>query len=284
MMTRKTNRSLVLMTDFGLSESFVASMKGVAISVYPDIRLFDLTHNIEPFNVLEGAYALAETIIYWPEETVFVAVVDPGVGTERRSIVCRTNSGHYIMCPDNGLLSIVRKEIGLKEIRIINTDLHRLQGSESFHTFHGRDIYAYNGSRLAAGLIELKELGDKSTNELVELESNTPSITGNILSGTVIKIERPFGNLTTDIPGSMLREADISEGVNLEITLIKAGNEIELRIPFNRSFGYVEEGEALCYLDSSGRLGLAVNQHSFVERVNIKKAFSWKIKVKVHMD
>ena len=82
----------------------------------------------------------------------------------------------------------------------------------------------------------------------------------------------------------MLREADISEGVNLEITLIKAGNEIELRIPFNRSFGYVEEGEALCYLDSSGRLGLAVNQHSFVERVNIKKAFSWKIKVKVHMD
>ena len=145
-----SRRALVLASDFGTTERFVASMKGVALSVDPYLQIHDLTHHIEPFNIWQASYMLAGTIDYWPEGTVFVSVVDPGVGTERRSVVAKTGTGQYVVTPDNGSLTLVADKQGILEIRQIDETINRRPGSESSHTFHGRDVYAYTGARLAA--------------------------------------------------------------------------------------------------------------------------------------
>ena len=135
-----TKKILVLMSDFGLSERFVASMKGVVVSVDENIKIYDLTHSIEPYNIWEASQTLAGTIKFWPEGTVFVSVVDPGVGTDRKSVVLKTNSGHFIVTPDNGTLTFVVDQYGIAGLRKIDESINRLPGSEDSHTFHGRDV------------------------------------------------------------------------------------------------------------------------------------------------
>ncbi len=144
-------RALVLSSDFGTTERFVASMKGVALRVDANLQIHDLTHHIQPFNVWQASYMLAGTIDYWPKGTVFVSVVDPGVGTDRRSVVAKTGTGHYVVTPDNGSLTLVADKQGVVEVRQIDETINRRPGSEDSHTFHGRDVYAYTGARLAAG-------------------------------------------------------------------------------------------------------------------------------------
>ena len=132
---------LVLQSDFGTKENAVAAMKGVAYSVDNNLRIFDLSHNITPFNIWEGAQVIAGVVPYWPEGTVFVSVVDPGVGTERKSIVLKTKTGHYFVTPDNGTLTLVAQQYGIDQVRIIDEEVNRLPGSERSYTFHGRDVY-----------------------------------------------------------------------------------------------------------------------------------------------
>src|SRR5690625_2845006 len=164
------NRHLVLQTDFGLCDGAVSAMYGVALSVDPTLRIFDLTHEIPQYNIWEGSYRLYQTITYWPEETVFVSVVDPGVGTDRLSIVAKTNDNHYIITPDNGTLTHIAENIGIREVREIDETVNRLPNSGESYTFHGRDIYAYTGARLAAGIIRFEDVGNELSNsEIVKL-------------------------------------------------------------------------------------------------------------------
>ena len=144
------NRIVVYQTDFGLKDGAVAEMKGVAMGVDTGLKLFDLTHEIPAYNIWEAAYRLEQTVRYWPAGTVFVSVVDPGVGTERKSVVLKTRSGHFIVTPDNGTLTLVARSLGIVEIREIDETLNRRKDSRESYTFHGRDVYSYTGARLAA--------------------------------------------------------------------------------------------------------------------------------------
>src|SRR5688500_8195442 len=160
---------LVLQSDFGVLDGAVASMKGVAVGVSPDIHIYDLTHQIEPYNIWQGALRLAQTAEYWPAGTVFVSVVDPGVGTERKSIVLRTRSGHYFVTPDNGTLTLIAQSLGIESVREINEELNRRKNSKASYTFHGRDVYAYTGARLAAGIISFEEVGQELPASVVSI-------------------------------------------------------------------------------------------------------------------
>ncbi|MEO6540544.1 MAG: SAM-dependent chlorinase/fluorinase, partial [Ferruginibacter sp.] len=147
------NKILVFQSDFGLKDGAVSAMKGVAMGVSPDLKLFDLTHEIPAYNIWEAAYRLEQTVVYWPAGTVFVSVVDPGVGTTRKSVVLKTKTGHFIVTPDNGTLTLIAASLGIAEIREIDEAVNRRKNSEKSYTFHGRDVYAYTGARLAAGKI-----------------------------------------------------------------------------------------------------------------------------------
>ena len=144
-------RALVLQSDFGLDDGAVSAMYGVAVGVDPSLRIHDVTHNIPPYDIWEGSYRLAQVLTYLPEGTVFVSVVDPGVGSDRLSVVARTGTGHYIVTPDNGTLTHLENIFGVTELREIDATRNRRPGSEESYTFHGRDIYAFTGARLASG-------------------------------------------------------------------------------------------------------------------------------------
>ena len=139
--------ALVFQSDFGEKDGAVASMRGVAYGVSPELKIFDLTHEIPTFDIWAAAYRLNQVASYWPEGTVFVSVVDPGVGTDRRSVVLKTKSGHYFVTPDNGTLTLVADELGIAGVREIDEAVNRLKNSEKSYTFHGRDVYAYTGAK-----------------------------------------------------------------------------------------------------------------------------------------
>src|SRR3954449_9091811 len=134
------NKLVVFQTDFGLKDGAVSAMKGVAMGVSTDLKLFDLTHEIPAYNIWEAAYRLQQTAQYWPAGTVFVSVVDPGVGSERKSVVLKTKSGHFFVTPDNGTLTLIAQRLGIDSIREIDESKNRLKNSNESYTFHGRDV------------------------------------------------------------------------------------------------------------------------------------------------
>jgi S-adenosylmethionine hydrolase len=278
-----TRRPLVLLSDFGLTERFVASMKGVAVGVAADLVVHDLTHQIEPYNIWQASYMLAGTIEFWPQGTVFVSVVDPGVGTSRRSVVARTGSGHYIVTPDNGSLTLVADKQGIQAVRQIDESVNRRLGSEQSHTFHGRDVYAYTGARLAAGVIEFEDVGPLMTEGIVrQAYQEARQIGPNALIGNIRHKEMPFGNLVTNIPRSMMDVLALlpGQGHQVLVEISNAGTTVYSEvIPYVPSFGYVEIGEPLLYSDSLQVIGLAVNSGSFSERFNIGAGPDWSIRI-----
>ena len=156
---RAADHPLVLQTDFGLKDGAVAAMRGVAASVSARLVIHDLSHENTPFDIWEAAYRLKQTAPYWPEGTIFVSVVDPGVGTERRSVVLKTRSGHFFVGPDNGTWTLVAEDLGIAAVRAIDETRHRRPGSAASYTFHGRDIYAFVGARLAAEVVAFEDVG-----------------------------------------------------------------------------------------------------------------------------
>lgn len=276
-MTEK--KIIALLTDFGLSGHFTGVMKGVILNIDPALRIFDISHDIHPQNILEAAYTLSDTLIYWPAQTVFVAVVDPGVGTERRSITVRTNTNHIIVCPDNGLLTKITEYPGLKEARMIPERENRLPGSESYYTFHGRDVYAYNAARLASGIVKFEEFGIQIHPEEIELlKLGNARIEDGKISGNLIKIERPFGNVCTNISSELINSADIKYGDKIVYQLFESDNKrLEGELSLVKTFGEVAPYTAMAYVDSSGRLGLSVNQGDFSDYFQVQAGLTWQI-------
>ncbi|MBR0385934.1 MAG: SAM-dependent chlorinase/fluorinase, partial [Erysipelotrichaceae bacterium] len=153
------NRLLIFMTDFGLDDGAISAMEGVAYSVDIDLNIRHLTHNIPQYNIFEASYRLFQAINYWPEGTTFVSVVDPGVGSDRKSVVARTSTNQFIVTPDNGTLTHINRFVGIEEVHVIDENENRLKNSELSYTFHGRDIFAYTGARLASNQLSLAEVG-----------------------------------------------------------------------------------------------------------------------------
>lgn len=273
--------TLVFQSDFGLGDGAVSAMHGVSFMVNPNLTIDDLTHEIMPYNIFEASYRLLQTIKYWPEGTVFVSVVDPGVGSSRHSIVVKTKSGHYIVTPDNGTISHVAKYIGLESARIIDEIKDRLPFSENSHTFHGRDVYAYNGAKLAGDLSYYDFLDELSLDELCYETIKDAKITDGVIEGTVDILDIRFGSLWTNISLDLLNEADIKQGDTIKVIIYYKGiKKYENQMTFGHSFADVGLGETVAYINSLINLGIAINQASFSATYQIGTGADWSIFIK----
>jgi S-adenosylmethionine hydrolase len=273
---------LVLQTDFGLGDGAVSAMYGVAHTVSDDITIDDLTHEIPPYDIWAASYRLYQTVKYWPKGTVFVSVVDPGVGSTRRSIAAKTSSGHYIITPDNGSLTHILHYQGIDEIRTIDEIKSRLPHSEESHTFHGRDIYAYNGARLASGEITFAELGSIVSAETIEtLPIIEATVNQQLLEGSIDVLDVRFGSLWTNIPLAFLKQADIQHDDQLQVTIYHQKKKVYQNImKFAKSFADVNIGEPLVYVNSLVNIGVAVNQDSFSKLYHIGTGTDWTIQLR----
>ena len=272
---------LVYQTDFGLVDGAVSAMYGVAYSVNPELKIHDLTHDITPYNIWEASYRLIQPINYWPENTVFVSVVDPGVGSTRKSVVVHTKSGRYIVTPDNGTLTHVIRLEGIAEAREIDENVNRLPRSGESYTFHGRDVYAYTGARLASGIIDFEGVGPAlDVNKLVSLPIVEPVLEGNAVCGTTDVLDVRFGSLWTNIPRTLFLQTGIQYGDRVSITIENDTRTVYRNIIlFARSFADVYVGEALSYVNSLDCVAVAINQGSFARAYNIGTGNSWRIRI-----
>ena len=276
------NGIVVFQTDFGTKDGAVSAMKGVATAVDASLKLYDLTHDIPAYNIWEAAYRLDQTIIYWPAGTVFVSVVDPGVGTERRSVVVKTKSGHYIVTPDNGTLTLIAASLGIDSIREIDEVTNRRKNSEASYTFHGRDVYAFTAARLASHKISYEQVGKISTAAITSLPFQKAALVGNQLKGTIDILDIQYGNIWTNIDQSYWKKFN---------ALAHTKNEIKVEIfknkkivytgsmPFENTFGGVGVGKPLAYLNSLMNLSFALNQGSFSEKYHVYAGSDWTVAV-----
>ena len=272
---------LVFQTDFGLVDGAVSAMYGVAYSVHPQLNIHDLTHDITPYNIWEASYRLIQTIRYWPQGTVFVSVVDPGVGSDRRSVVVKTTSGHYVVTPDNGTLTHVIRFDGIEAVREIDEHINRLPRSGESYTFHGRDVFAYTGARLASGIIDFAGVGPELDPEsLVRLPIIEPTLEGSAVCGTIDVLDVRFGSLWPNIPRTLFLHTGIQYGDRVSITTVNDSRCVYRNIfLFAKSFADVYVGEALAYGNSLDCVAVAINQGSFARAYNIGTGNSWHIRI-----
>lgn len=270
--------ALVFQSDFGVKDAAVASMKGVAFGVSPGLSMYDLTHEIPAFNVWEAAQRLVQTAEYWPSGTVFVSVVDPGVGTDRKSVVLKTKSGHYFVTPDNGTLTLVAEKLGIAELREIDEAVNRRQNSEQSYTFHGRDVYAYTGARLAAGVISFEQVGDKLEPKVVTLEHQQAKIENGVVYGNIPILDPQYGNVWTNINREIFGKLGVSAGEALSVK-IRRGEKVvySAKIPFANTFGEVAKGSPLIYYNSLNNVAIALNQGNFAQSYEISSGSEWSV-------
>ena len=210
---------LVLYTDFGTQDGAVSEMKGVAYGVSRRLLISDLSH-AAPGSLFEGAYRLYQVAPYWPKGTVFVTVIDPGVGTSRLSVVLKTRAGHYFVAPNNGLLTLVAELEGIAGFRQIDERVNRVKGSEESHTFHGRDVFGYTGARLAAGVIRFDQVGPKLADDrLISIPYRRPAFDGNRVSGLIPVLDVQYGNVWTNIPKGMFARLGLALGEPVKVRI-----------------------------------------------------------------
>ncbi|MGB6471216.1 MAG: SAM-dependent chlorinase/fluorinase [Candidatus Acidiferrales bacterium] len=247
---------IVFMTDFGTANDAVAICKAVMVGIVPYVRIMDITHQVTPYSIEEGARFLSGVTPYYPPGTVFLVVVDPGVGTSRKAIIAKTKKGQYFVLPDNGLITPVVDRDGLEGVREI-TNTAWMIGDNVSSTFHGRDIFSPAAAHLAAG--EDWTLAGPEVKELVRLSAKTATVDTKGNTGEVIALDDPFGSLITDIPGEDFKTLGYSLGEKISVKL--DGKPVV--IPYQKTFMEVPVGQSLLYIDSRGRVGLAVNQGDY---------------------
>lgn len=279
---KSATNALVLQTDFSLKDGAVSAMKGVAFGVDPQLHIFDLTHEIPPYNIWEAAYRLYQTAEYWPKGTVFVNVVDPGVGTARKSVVLKTKTGQYFVTPDNGTLTLVAERLGIDAVREIDETKNRLAGSEKSYTFHGRDVYAYTGARLASGTIKFEEVGPELEPKVEQISYQKAVLDNGVLKGNIPILDVQYGNIWTNINDDLLAQSGIQKDSDVCVDIIEkeetTGKDIIRftgKMPYKSSFGDVDEGKPLMYLNSLLNVSFALNMDSFADRYKIKSGAAW---------
>ncbi|HSZ33748.1 MAG TPA: S-adenosyl-l-methionine hydroxide adenosyltransferase family protein [Puia sp.] len=274
------NKIVVFQSDFGLKDGAVSAMKGVAMGVSPDLKLFDLTHEIPAYNIWEAAYRLEQTVPYWPAGTVFVSVVDPGVGTTRKSVVLKTKTGQFIVTPDNGTLTLIASSLGIEEVRQIDEVLNRRKNSQESYTFHGRDVYAYTAARLAAGVISFEQVGMKLPSEVVMIPYQSAVKDGDRIKGTISILDVQYGNIWTNIGGALFNQFGISFGSILHVEIFHDQKKIYSGdMPYEQTFGAVEKNKPLAYLNSLLQLSFALNQGDFAKTFSVGSGNDWHVEV-----
>jgi len=268
----KYPQTIVFMTDFGVVDDSVNICKGVMYSVMPGVRIVDLSHQVTPFSVLDGARFLFGATPYYPAGTVFVVVIDPGVGSTRKAVIIKSKRGQYFVLPDNGLITLVAQRDGLEAAREI-TNTQWMIGRARSSTFHGRDIFSPAGAHVARGDDWTQVGPEVDIASLVKLDLKPASIDEQGLHGTVIATDGPFGNLVTNVDAEDFLKLGYQRGQTVTVSLDKS----KLQLPFVKTFSDVPLKKPLMYIDSRGHLGLAVNQGSFAATYGIKPPVAFVI-------
>jgi len=278
---KKEKTALVLQTDFGLKDGAVSAMKGVAHTVDSHLPVFDLTHEIPAYNIWEAAYRLYQTVPYWPAGTVIVSVIDPGVGSDRKSVVALLKTGQYIVTPDNGTLTLLAESPGISQVREIDEKVNRRKGSDSSYTFHGRDVYVYVAARLASQTITYAEVGPELQPAPVKIPYTKASLDGDVLSGNIPVLDIQYGNIWTNIPADLVQKAGIKTGDSLQVEIRHKDSLVYNGIvPMVHTFHDVPEGKPHGYLNSLMNFSLAINMGSFADTYHVRSGAEWGITIR----
>lgn len=271
-----TRNAVVIQADFG-----GAVMPGVVYSISKELHI----HTVQPLIPLYDIDAASRSLLYtapvWPAGTVFVSVVDPGVGTARRSVVLQTRNDQYFVGPDNGSFTHVAQELGIKAVREIDEKVNRRPGTEWSHTFHGRDVYAYTAGRLAAGVITFEQVGPELPARVVTLDYPAPTVRAGTATGMITSSRGRLGNTASNIDRATFARLGLKEGAPVHAT-IRRGDQVvwSATVPFVRTFGDVPVGQVLLFINSSGDLSLAINQGNFAETHSIDSGREWTLSVR----
>ena len=284
---------IVWQTDFSLKWGAVATMRGVCKQVDPTLECVDITHEIEPYNTLAASRELAFVEPFWPKGTIFVSVVDPGVGTSRRACVAKLKDGNYVVTPDNGALTHLAYNVGIEEVREIDETVNRYRGTEDVSVFHGRDLFAYTAARLAAGVIDYAGVGPAYPVEEIVLHPKKlvrAEVTDNCVKGIVSSASDHFGSLVFNIAVADFKKAGFCHGDMVRVLLTHEGQTVfDDEVLYHKSFGFVPLGAPILFNSSSTYISIGLNQASFRDKYQGGAGESWEVtltntgkKVEVH--
>lgn len=268
---------LVFQTDFTYKEGAVSAMYGVVKTVDRELEIFDGTHEIPQYDTWSASYRLLQSLPFWPKGTIYVSVVDPGVGTARRACVAKTANGYYVVTPDNGALTHIHKEFGILEVREIDETVNRLQSTRGVAIFHGRDLFGYTAARLASGIIDFEGVGPAyPVDEIVLHPILEPTVEDGLIRG-IFEIDDPnFGNLWSNVPLEDFNRAGFRYGDTVHTTVLH-GDEVvfERDVPFHKSFGFAKKGEPMLYNNELMKVAMAVTQGSLAQEYGISFGSDW---------
>jgi S-adenosylmethionine hydrolase len=257
-------RTIGFMTDFDVKDDAVGICKAVMDGVAPGVRIIDITQQVTPFDIEEGARFLAGSAPYFPKNAVFVVVVDPTVGSTRKAIIAQSKVGQFFVLPDNGLLTLVQDRDGIVAAREI-TNPQWMIGAGISSTFHGRDIFSPAGAHLARGDDWTTAGPAIDVSKLVRLDIHSATIDASGLHGKVIGTDGPFGNLVLNVPAVTFAELGYKHGDSVPVTL----DGKEYHFLFVKTFSDVPVGSPLFYIDSRRRLSLGIDQGNFSETYKV---------------
>lgn len=268
--------ALVIQADFpGLV------MAGVAYTVSKDLDIYNVRPLIPMYDIKSASASLAYNAQTWPAGTVFVSVVDPGVGTDRKSVVLKTKNGLYFVSPDNGSLAGPAVDYGVEAVREIDETVNRRPGTEWSHTFHGRDVYVYTGARLAAGVISFEQVGPEMAAEVILLDTLAGRLEDGVLYGNITGGAGRLGNISFSIDRHLFEEVGAAYGDMFDVIILhKERIAWQGSLPYSKSFGDVPLGENLLFVNSSGEMSIAVNQGSFAATYGIDTGEEWFIEIR----
>ena len=275
---------LVFQSDFTYLEGAISSMYGVVKSVDRALEIIDGTHELPQYDTWSASYRLYQSMKFWPKGTVFVSVVDPGVGTPRKASVAKTSDGYYVVTPDNGSLTHLKTFVGIDEIREIDENVNRLKGkdTEEVAIFHGRDLFSYCAAKFASGIITFEQVGPSyPVDQIIEHEILKPTVTDDKVYG-IIEIPDPnFGNSWTNISLKIFKEAGFKYGDMIDVVIKNKDDVVfEKTLLFHQSFGYAEKGDPMIYNNELLNISFAVNQGSFFGIYDIGYGADWTVEFK----
>jgi hypothetical protein len=274
--------SVVMQSDFGLDSGLVSCMHGIVKRVDSELEIYDISHIIRPFDIEQASEILPYTVICWPEGTVFVSVVDPGVGTARRACVAKTANGYYVVGPDNGMLTWLDALYGISEVREIDEKTNRYDGSEYVSVFHGRDMFAYVAAKLASGIISFEQVGEAyPVEQIVRHKMHPYEVSIGRAAGVVTgDPDNCFGTMVTNIPNVDFAKTGINFGDRVRLTLTAEGETIfDENITYGRTFGDVAPGQPILHPEIATFLGFSVNLGNFAAKYGVRAGQTYQLTI-----
>ena len=257
------NGLIIMITDFGVKDFYVGAMKGAMYKVFPQAKIDEISHGVSKFNIKEGAYTLAKAAPEFPTGTVFVGVIDPGVGTQRKPIAMKTKNGNYFVAPDNGLLTLIDGLMGVAEVREITNRAIMRQDVQS-STFHGRDIFGPAAAHLAKGFA-FEKIGPV-LKEYVRLPISFAEIVDNTIVGQIDVIDE-YGNVITNIRPDLFEKSDIQIGQTIEVEF---SHKRSVLCKYVKAYGDAPVGSGVGLFGSGGVFEVAINQGNLAKSLKLE--------------